>query len=929
MPDMRMQLIIEALNKTDTAFAALKNSLQQAKGDTKDSASSMQKAWETLGIGSSASIKKQKDDVLASYLLIKNSGTATAEEIVRAEQAKNAAIEKINQANLVNTSSMLSTLKQQWMGYSAVAYAAWSMVQKAVQIMDEGVAELKARESFHAMTKSVGVDADELYAKLKTSTRGLIDNSQLMQRAVFAMSQDIDPNRLPELFKAADVAAKMSGKDISETTDLIIDAVSTNMPRGLRRLGMVTKEQMDIVNKAFAAGITEVNLLDMVLANAAVREADFRSANLQSVETLKQFKVQMQEFKEETGIGLLTLLQKIAAGYQGIVSMGQLALGVMAATRAKTAESMIAQEKDPKIKAWLQQEAYKSRSEATERLKGYNLYRQMGRANLEGKTLEEIQAREAEPTLNRFDRKLAQFSPDTQKIIAEARKQAAEEAAIREIQKKEEMKLAAERVKANATANEAIAGDRLKTTIGIMQKEDYSESELLQKQVEERKKANAQYRQDQIKSINAEADARAANEKYFPKEYFIKEKTQELDQTMKVRNEEVKNLETLAKKQRIVEEDRSEQEAELMVIEEENKARQQTIENLVRIAGHEEKIRNLKIDHTKKMLDLKYQLGEISPREQVSADYQAEIDKLKSEKKKLEDEITANDERLKPGVEGWEQWSEKEKPQKNDRISQIQQEIKNNEQERSLAMKEYSDDWIAGMIAGLKTYETQGKSTFQSIRDITLNAFKDMDEALVDFCKTGKLSFSSLIDSMISDLLRLIIRKNITSKLESGFSDLLGLGMGFLGLSGGTAATAGAGAATSSFDLASWYTSSGGLFPVKHSGGMPSSGPYRLIFAPDLVDLLPRRHSGGLATNERLVVNKINERYISEEQNEWLTGVARAMTSKGESRLNQQNISLSIPIDVPVDSKKLKSDLRNEIERKLPDMVLKIVREHL
>ena len=59
-----------------------------------------------------------------------------------------------------------------------------------------------------------------------------------------------------------------------------------------------------------------------------------------------------------------------------------------------------------------------------------------------------------------------------------------------------------------------------------------------------------------------------------------------------------------------------------------------------------------------------------------------------------------------------------------------------------------------------------------------VNAFKGAEDALVTFAQTGKLSFSSLIDSLIADLLRLSIRQSIIAPLFGMFSDIDFFGSG-------------------------------------------------------------------------------------------------------------------------------------------------------
>ncbi len=89
-------------------------------------------------------------------------------------------------------------------------------------------------------------------------------------------------------------------------------------------------------------------------------------------------------------------------------------------------------------------------------------------------------------------------------------------------------------------------------------------------------------------------------------------------------------------------------------------------------------------------------------------------------------------------------------------------------------------DMESGLQRGLLAIEEE----FTNLADITENtvvgAFRQAEDALVQFVSTGKLSFSSLITSIMADISRLAIRQSITGPLAS----LLGLGAG-LGGGGG------------------------------------------------------------------------------------------------------------------------------------------------
>jgi hypothetical protein len=82
-----------------------------------------------------------------------------------------------------------------------------------------------------------------------------------------------------------------------------------------------------------------------------------------------------------------------------------------------------------------------------------------------------------------------------------------------------------------------------------------------------------------------------------------------------------------------------------------------------------------------------------------------------------------------------------------------------------------------GYIRALRDYRMSVDDVAKSIETMVGNTFGRLEDALTDFVATGKLSFKSLIDSMISDIARFEVRKNITGPLAS-FLNLTGFASG-------------------------------------------------------------------------------------------------------------------------------------------------------
>lgn len=68
-------------------------------------------------------------------------------------------------------------------------------------------------------------------------------------------------------------------------------------------------------------------------------------------------------------------------------------------------------------------------------------------------------------------------------------------------------------------------------------------------------------------------------------------------------------------------------------------------------------------------------------------------------------------------------------------------------------------NWKDGIRAGLN--ELAKPQVFEQFRDITINCFNSLENAIVNFALHGRKAFSDMIESMLNDLLKLIVRMQI------------------------------------------------------------------------------------------------------------------------------------------------------------------------
>ncbi|MFJ4349646.1 phage tail tape measure protein [Pseudomonas sp. NPDC089428] len=155
-------------------------------------------------------------------------------------------------------------------------------------------------------------------------------------------------------------------------------------------------------------------------------------------------------------------------------------------------------------------------------------------------------------------------------------------------------------------------------------------------------------------------------------------------------------------------------------------------------------------------------------------------------------------------------------------------------------------DWSNGARGAFQDYLDSASDVAGQTRDLFNNAFGNMEDAVVDFVKTGKLSFKDFADQVVEDLIRIQVRQ-----AAAGF---LGSALGFLG--GGGAAASGSGTMTGFSETISrsgfstgGYTGDGGKFEPM---GVVHGGEYvirkEVVSQPGARDYLDRLNAKGYAS---------------------------------------------------------------------------------
>ncbi|MHB0925886.1 MAG: phage tail tape measure C-terminal domain-containing protein [Gallionellaceae bacterium] len=192
------------------------------------------------------------------------------------------------------------------------------------------------------------------------------------------------------------------------------------------------------------------------------------------------------------------------------------------------------------------------------------------------------------------------------------------------------------------------------------------------------------------------------------------------------------------------------------------------------------------------------------------------------------------------------------------------------EWEKLIALKEQgllTDEQVAKSYA--KTFgeiDKSGTDAFKSLENAVRGWGNQFTDEMTKMVRTGKLNFSSLADSIINDLLRMQIQKNITEKLLTSGTGFLGdlteklltSGTGFLGdLFGGMFGAGGGGDYSSVAPGALSFAGGGFTGAGSRSGGIDGKGGFPAILHPNETVIDHTLGQGSRAPG--MVVNVINQ----------------------------------------------------------------------
>lgn len=134
-------------------------------------------------------------------------------------------------------------------------------------------------------------------------------------------------------------------------------------------------------------------------------------------------------------------------------------------------------------------------------------------------------------------------------------------------------------------------------------------------------------------------------------------------------------------------------------------------------------------------------------------------------------------------------------------------------------------DWTNGATAAWDNYLNSAKDVAGQTKTLFGNAFSSMEDAIVNFALTGKLSFADFAKSIIADMARIAARQAASSALSSLFGLAASAAGSYFGGGGATASATAGGAAQGASNFGSQFDASSGSVAFPQAlGGAWSNG---------------------------------------------------------------------------------------------------------
>lgn len=206
-------------------------------------------------------------------LTVKDDGSATIDKIT----GKLAAMEKQATQGAAASSGALDTLKQNWIGLSAMVAGAGLAIDKALAFAKRAAEQQEALGRLTHQLEGTGIAASTMARAVKDAATGQLSLADAVRLSSQAMAQGFNPEQIKTFTQLAEVASDVLGGSIAQNFDTLVTSIATGRTSMLKQIGVLVDLEAEKKKLADAThrATSEISLMEekQLLLNAVMRQA--------------------------------------------------------------------------------------------------------------------------------------------------------------------------------------------------------------------------------------------------------------------------------------------------------------------------------------------------------------------------------------------------------------------------------------------------------------------------------------------------------------------------------------------------------------------------------------------------------------------------------------------------------------------------------
>ena len=251
---------------------------QQLLKDAQTASTTLEKNFQNLGIKSAGTFDLMRAKTINSFEAIAKSSRATADDIIRAEEAKNAKLQQINDQQFGKQTSIIETLKKNWIAAAAAVYASVAAIGKAMDMAEAGSKLQKQEASFESLAKAAGTSSSQILDSLKRVSQGMVSEARLIWASGKALLMGLPAADITKYMEIAAATSKSTGQTVTEAFADITLGVARQSKMILDNLGIIISVEKANEDYARVLGKTADALTDaekrQAFANATLKAGE-------------------------------------------------------------------------------------------------------------------------------------------------------------------------------------------------------------------------------------------------------------------------------------------------------------------------------------------------------------------------------------------------------------------------------------------------------------------------------------------------------------------------------------------------------------------------------------------------------------------------------------------------------------------------------